>query len=72
MLSQRPGMTQTPTRPTLTPGPTPPPKTVDLTEDECLQIDMAMDRYKIAGGHHRDNDARAFQLQQQHQSRDYP
>ena len=36
------------------------------TEADRLDLDMAYHRYKVSGGPHRDNDARAFQLQQQY------
>lgn len=42
------------------------------TEAERLDIDMAYHRFKVSGGHHRDNDAQALRLQQQYQTKDYP
>ena len=35
----------------------------------AIDLDMAYHRYKVSGGPHRDNDARAFQLQQQYPTR---
>ena len=42
------------------------PAAINLpTDAECTAIDAAYHSYKISGGQHRDNDAKAFRLQQQ-------